>query len=78
MKLVLFTLHGDPASEEALQLVRAELASDNYRVQVCPDAMAKEYPMPFLALEDNSPVYGIDDIKYYFSHRDEFAPVMVR
>lgn len=77
MKLVLFTLPDHSLSEEALELVRSNMSSDEFRVQVCPRAMAKEYPIPFLALEDNSPIYGLDGIKYYLSHRQEFAPVLL-
>lgn len=76
MTLVLFTIPDHPKSEEALKLVRSKLRSDDFRVRVCPSAMAREYPMPFLALEDKSPIYGLDDIKYYFSHREEFVPVL--
>lgn len=72
MKIALFILSEDPKSQQAHELLSKAMSPNDFRVQVCPNGMARQYPIPFLALEDNSPIYGLEGIKYYLSHREEF------
>ncbi len=77
LQIALFVLPGHAASQEATDLLKENLGNDAFRIQVCPTRMGTMYRIPFLTLEDNSPISGIEGIKYYVSHLDEFRPVTV-
>ena len=76
MKIVLFLLPDDQKSLQAHKLLIESMGEHEFQVQECPSGMAQQYPIPFLTLEDNSPIYGLKGIEYYLSHREEFRPLI--
>lgn len=74
-EIVLFVLPDDINSEKAEQQLREKL-DRHYRVQTCPDGMRRLYPIPFVTLEDQSPIYGLENIEYFLEHQSEFEPAV--
>ena len=73
--ITLFVLPDDAASREAERIVFGQLPKDAVTILVCPQFMADDYTIPYIANEDLSPFYGLEGIRHYLSHREQRSSV---